>query len=275
MSVLCVRKKLCRLFIISSVIVFLLSAAGCSTLDPHGGSAGSAQQPPAGSGDITVSLPVPDVPVMEVSVNPGDEFITELAVTSDGRFAATCSDANAVKIWDVERRTLIRTLDAPDGAESVLISRDSRYVIVNSRDGALRIYHLETGTLLREYRDIGFGEMVFGRRPNEILMAVEQYEFSGVYAVDLEESTKKTLLDGTGHGCSAFTFSLDRRFAASGWTLENPSPYGDRAVVVWDLEEGEIIETYYPRSESVYNIAFSPDMRYIAASDNEDRKSVV
>lgn len=259
------------MFIISSVIVFLLSADGCSTLDPHEGSGGSAQQPPAGSGEITLSLPEPDGPVMEVVVNPGDEFITELAVTSDGRFAATCSDANAVKIWDVERRTLVRTLDAPDGAESVLISRDDSYVIVNSRDGAIRIYHLATGTLMKEYRDIGYGTIVFGRRPDEILMAVEQYEFSGVYAVDLEEGTREIVLDGTGHRCSEFTFSGDRRFAASDWNLENPSPRGDNAVVVWDLEEGEVIETWYPSSKFVYNIAFSPDMRYIAASDNDSK----
>ena len=75
-----------------------------------------------------------------------------LAVSSDGRTAASGSQDRTVKIWDIAAANLVKTLGEPDGHEGsvrgVAISSDGRYVASGSDDRMVKVWDIPTGKLV-------------------------------------------------------------------------------------------------------------------------------
>jgi len=84
---------------------------------------------------------------------PHDTFVSALAVSADGRFAASGQNGqNAdVFLWDLEKQILRFKFQEHDfGVQSICFTHDSRYLISGGvdMDGRLLVYDCETGLMI-------------------------------------------------------------------------------------------------------------------------------
>jgi WD40 repeat protein len=148
-----------------------------------------------------------------------------VALSADGRAAATGLFDGRVLLWDMESRGLIRSFEGHrDVVTDVAFSPDETRILSVSLDRSLRLWDATSG---------------------DELLAVE---------------TPGALL--------RVAFSPDSRSAASSSAdltaaPNHPPEERDRTIRVWDLETGQEIQRFEPRSGFVRAIDFSPDGAYI------------
>jgi WD40 repeat protein len=91
-------------------------------------------------------------PVTLVPQTGHSGFITDLAVSPDGRLALSASSDFSAVLWDVPGRREIRSLTGHRGAvTSVALDAHRREALTGSEDGTLRLWDLETGEEIRRY----------------------------------------------------------------------------------------------------------------------------
>ena len=83
--------------------------------------------------------------------------INGASFSSDGKYIATASSDNTVRLWDVETGEELRryTGDAP--IENVVFSQDGKYILTGADDGTARLwdvdYHTTMAYLCNHLRD--------------------------------------------------------------------------------------------------------------------------
>ncbi|AJC74697.1 hypothetical protein AJ81_03895 [Pseudothermotoga hypogea DSM 11164 = NBRC 106472] len=140
---------------------------------------------------------------------------------------------------------------------SLVISPDSKYILVGTQDGNVKILDAQTNQQVGE--TIRCGATVYG-------LAIEA---SGKYFVT-----------GLGDG-SIIVWDFETRQKIRSWSAHNftvrsvaISPDGkyiaagsyDSTVSIWELETGELVQTLVGHKDWVHTVAFTPDRKYCLAS---------
>ncbi len=68
------------------------------------------------------------------------ESILDAAVSKDGKYAATASSDDTVKVWDIAAGTEWRSLKHPNDVKSVAFSPDGKKLVTGCADGMLRLW---------------------------------------------------------------------------------------------------------------------------------------
>ena len=183
--------------------------------------------------------------------HPG--FLTGTALSSDGRWLATCSGGEStVRIWDTGSGVEIqRFRTGARWTRLAFIPGDSRLVI-GDEAGSLRIWDVETGLALPPLVD-NLGEvsaMDISRNGQRILVGVSDHL---VLLLDANTGSELGRLEGHEERISAVEFTDDGRRAVTG--------SADGTAIVWDLPTGEALVRLQTSSErwSVEAIAVSKD----------------
>ena len=78
-----------------------------------------------------------------------------VAITSDGRYAVSGSYDRTLRLWDLESKQALRTLEGhSDSVRAVAITPDGRYAVSASAERSLRVWDLESGQTLRSWKAI-------------------------------------------------------------------------------------------------------------------------
>jgi WD40 repeat protein len=185
-----------------------------------------------------------------------------VAVSPDGRRAASGSQENSVRLWDVHSGELVHTLTGHTAAvRCVAFAADGKRLLSGSEDRTVRLWDVSSSKELRRLtghidRVRGVSFAPDGRR------ALSASDDRSVRLWDLD--TGKELLALTGHTgpVTCICFAPDGRRALSG--------SADGSVRLWDTTTGKEIVTFEAHRRGVTAVAFAPDGRR-AVSGGEDR----
>lgn len=79
----------------------------------------------------------------------GHNYVTPVALTVDGRWAASASESGTLTIWNLESGVDVNRLDGHTGAVTNLVfTPDNQRVVSASKDGTLKVWNLNSGTEL-------------------------------------------------------------------------------------------------------------------------------
>src|SRR5262249_44560488 len=154
--------------------------------------------------------------------------------SADGRLALSGADDNTVRLWDLETRKFIRSLNGHSRAVyGVAFSPDGRRAVSGGKDCTLRLWKVDTGAALSHF-DLPAEESIWGVAVSSggrhVLIASDS---SVVRLWDAETSKEVGRLEGHADLARSVAVSTDGRWAiTSGGDAEKQRDYTIR---LWDI----------------------------------------
>jgi WD40 repeat protein len=152
------------------------------------------------------------------------------AFSTDGRRALTAGGDNALRLWDVDKGTVVRTLDGQSRGGA--FSANGRFALAIGQDKYLRLYDVESGQLIRCFQQgPAVGQLAtFSPDGLRVLVSYDQQDYSTLW--DVQTGREIYRIPGNPKGAGRIRFSPDGRRALSAGR--------DGSVRLWGLiaEEG-------------------------------------
>jgi serine/threonine protein kinase len=158
--------------------------------------------------------------------------IQALAADPAGRWLASSSSDTSVKLWNIERRTMRRTLRGhSDVIATLAFSPDGATIAGGGRDGSIKLWSATTGRSLRTFNNhtARVTSIVFAPGGDVIASAADD---GSVRLRGLKRSRLYGALKDPGSGAKSVTFSNDGRTLLTGGI--------DGIVRLWPLPEAQL-----------------------------------
>ncbi|HPG88232.1 MAG TPA: serine/threonine-protein kinase [Hyphomicrobium sp.] len=195
--------------------------------------AGSEDLVAAAGQDTTIALwqtGTPSAPdaLLQSHTSP----VQALASDTSGRWLASSSDDSSVKVWNVERRSLRRSLrGSSDGVATLAFSHDGATIAGGRRDGSIKLWSASTGRTLRTINSHNVRVTSIAFAPGGDLLA-SAAEDGSVRLRGLKRARIYGALKDIGSGAKSVAFSNDGRTLLTGGI--------DGVVRLWPLPEAQL-----------------------------------
>jgi WD40 repeat protein len=203
--------------------------------------------------------------VVRVLSTDNQRDVDAVSWSPDGRWLASGSDDNRVRIWGPESGRELRRLEGhTNWVFSVSWSPDSRWLVSGSCDRTVRIWDAETGQQRRRLDGHTSTVWSVSWSPDGRRMASGAADRT-VRIWDVETGRQRRRLEGHTNAVDAVSWSSDGRWLASG--------SDDKTIRIWDTETGEEQRRLQGHANSVQSVSWSPDCRSLASGslDNTAR----
>ena len=189
----------------------------------------------------------------------------DVAFSPDGQYFAV---GTSIGFWLYELSTLspIALLDTARGTISaVAFSADSRWIVTYTFVENLKVWDVQSGTCVTQIEVPNKEQCprpVFSQDGQRI--AVASCERNGkIYIWCARTGAQLNATEiGETYGIYPFLFSQDRNLLAGRKRSTDSDP---ESILVWHVETGEQIACFTGYSESMSNLCFSPDRKYLTA----------
>lgn len=179
----------------------------------------------------------------------------------DGKRALS-SGGEGLRLWDLEKGVLVRAF-APGRASFALgVSPDGKRCLSGDAANMVRLYDVETGKELREFKGHTRYVWVALFLPGGKEVLTSGYD-GKVFTWDPETGEKKREFEATGDSPRCGALSPDGKRLATGDTRSGGK---GGTLRVWDLESGKPLRSFGDYAGEVASVAWAPDGKRLLAT---------
>lgn len=185
--------------------------------------------------------------------------MTAIALSPDGRTLASVSFDATVKLWNVERGTLLWASKQPGAINAVAFAPGGLLLASGGNDGRVHVWNAQSGTEVQTFADQSAMISSLAWSPDARLLASGCADGS-IWLWDrpgAAQGSQPRKLAGHRHWVSGLVFAPGgAQLASAGF---------DGAVKLWDSARGEFLRTVSEHSAPVLRVVWSPDGRTLAS----------
>jgi len=207
----------------------------------------------AGSMDQMVRLLIPDSS-QSSGILPGAQTeVLSLASGSGGNRAVGGLSDRTLRVWDLKPLRPVASINLADPASVVALSPDGKRAASGAGNGALGIWDVATGQLVRQFQLSGGSGPVrsIAFSPDAKHLAVGAQNTGQIEIWDIASGQRLATLTGHGARVEALQFTPDGTRVASGSL--------DQTVRIWDADTYDSLLTLRDHEEPITSLVFSPD----------------
>lgn len=198
----------------------------------------------------------------------------------DGKTIATCGEDATIKLWDVESGQGVQTFQGHTrNVWDVKFSPDDNKLASGSFDKTVRIWNVRDGKLLHTLTDhteaivaIAFspdGQKLVSTSDDKTIKLWNTKDWSLIYSLEVPEHTQ------------AADFSPDNKLLLTGGRAKTAlgeflqNIFGDAeynkgiSMRLWDVQTGQLLQTFSNHSNDVNDVSFSPDGKWIVSAGSD------
>jgi len=204
--------------------------------------------------------------VLERKLTGHKGWVQSVAVSPDGKWAASGSTDKTVKIWDLETGECRATLKGhTDEVKSVAITPDGGRILSGSNDNTIRVWEPKEGKCLIRWTASKYFVLSVSIFPDsQRVLSSGAYQDPSLKVWDLTTGTRLQTLDlPAGEGNAEWSTAIARNGKIA------VSSGGVNLVRLWNLETGECLATLTGHSKDVTSVQITPDGQF-AVSGSDD-----
>ena len=235
-----------------------------------------------------------------------ETHVQAVAFSPDGRSLATGTETGMVFLWALETDQQVTKLAHDDPVTSITYSTDGRLLLTTTRkEGVEQIHAWYVSSLTRRFNSSlrNYESIALGPNGRYLAAMSSSMRSPGILRlVELTTGKEKGHMQSKG-ALSGIAFSADGQFVAAAFVDENTRvwsvpeerevfkiPYSGRSLAfsldsrylviggsLWDLtqssEQGQLLTEdkvhALPHEDTIFDVAFSPDGRYVATGSQD------
>lgn len=167
------------------------------------------------------------------------ELIQNLSLSKDGKYLAGAGFMGVVKVWDLEKKELVKRLTGHvGGIYGTAFSPDGKYLASGGMDQTVRVWDLNSDKEIQQLsseNSVIVSDVEFS--PDGKHLAVASWDKKVKIYNTLDWSLEKSL-EGHTSIVTTINYSPDGKFLASG-AGNNTVSKADNSVIIWNVETGE------------------------------------
>ncbi len=205
-----------------------------------------------------------------------------VAYNHDGRFILTGGPNSAIVLWNAVTGEQIRTfVGHQESIHAAVFSNDSRHIVTGGQDGTVRLWEVDSGDLVHTFMGHNGpissvsisqdGRFILSAGGGSAMRDGTMIVNAGDRTVrlwDIETKEQIKLFQGP-ENANSVAFSPDEKLVVAGFGTQ---VFGEEFIaILWDLESGNEMQRFDGHSQSVSNVAFSPDGQFIVTGSQDRR----
>ena len=191
------------------------------------------------------------------------DSIKSVAITPDGKTIISGSADKTIKLWDINSRMCIKTLNGhTDSILLIAITLDGKTIISGSNDKTIKFWDIQSGECINtlEGHYSGVSSIVIAPDEKTIISNGSNYAIT-LWDKQSCEYIKKTLQWHTSY-VNSVAITPDGKIIISG--------SDDNTIKLWDVKSGECINTLEGHTNAINSVVITSDGKTIISGSDDN-----
>lgn len=204
-----------------------------------------------------------------------------IAFRPDGKMIASAGEDRTIKLWNVQEGTLLKIMEGHTlNVWSVKFTPDGNQIVSGSFDNTIKIWDVNDGKAIHTLEGHEQAIVDLAISPDGKTLASGSDDAT-IKLWNLGEGRLMQTLKGGDEHVQALAFSPDSKRLLSGGKDKSSfgeflqNIFGDShsnkgiSMRLWDLQSGEVLQTFCEHSNDVNDVDYSPDGKWIASASSD------